>query len=246
MSPCDDVRPGGSVAWTMIPRPFRKYVNDLETFPGDAVRAWRSAGAPGVWLELRRRTLDRAGGYSRYLVIEADLSTIREIPMPGGIEIRPFPGPDWSLLGDLVGYRLARCFAPATDAGRVCLVAWRGSTAVGYIWFSPEIEQRHESFELPMPSDAIYLWQIQVARSERRRGVGAALVRIGLLMAKRRGYRRSWMMTRSDNLAAQSTIASMAPSRVLGTVNRIKVTSWIRTRFLVLPTPQPLHRASTQ
>ena len=228
----------------MTPKAFRKYANDLETFPGDAARAWRSAGAAGVWLELRRRTFDRAGGFSRYLVIEADLSSIREIPMPDGIEIRPFKGPDWSLLGDLGGYRLTRCFARAAEAGRVCLVAWRGSTAVGYIWFSPKTEKCYENFDLSMPPDAIYLWQIQVARSERRRGVGAALGSFGLVMARGQGYRRSWMITRSDNLAAQSTIASLAPSRVLGSVNRIKVTSWMHTRFHVLPTPKPLPRAS--
>lgn len=224
----------------MIPRAFRKYVNDLETFPGDAIRAWRSAGAAGVWLELRRRTVDRAGGYSSYLVIEADLSTTREIPMPEGIEIRPFTGSDWTLLGDLAGYRLSKCFTAASAAGRVCLVAWRDSTAVGYVWFSPAIDQRYESFALTLPSDAIYLWQMQVSRSERRRGVGAALASYGLLMARQQGHRRSWMITRSDNLAAQSTIASVAQTRVLGTLSRIKVTSWTHTRFLVLRTPQPL------
>ena len=229
----------------MIPRALNKYVNDLETFPQDAVRAWRSAGAAGVWLETRRRTVDRAGGYSSYLVIEADLSTTRDVALPAGIEIRPFTGDDWTLLGDLAGHRLTKCFAAAAGAGRVCLVAWRGSTAVGYVWFSPAMEQRYESFALPLPSDAIYLWQIQVSRSGRRRGVASALVSFGLRMARQQGYRLSWMITRADNLAAQGTIASVASSRVLGTVRRIKVTSWMRTRFFVLATPQPLRVAST-
>jgi GNAT superfamily N-acetyltransferase len=229
----------------MIPGALRKYVNDLETFPQDAVRAWRSAGAAGVWLETRRRTIDRAGGYSSYLVIEADLSTTREIPVPDGIEIRPFTGDDWTRLGDLAGHRLTRSFAAAAGAGRVCLVAWRGPTAVGYIWFSPAIEQHYENFTLPLPMDAVYLWQIQVSRSERRRGVGAALVNWGLRMAWQQGNRRSWMITRRDNLAAQSTITSVASSRVLGTVRRIKVRSWMHTRFLMLPTPQSLRVVST-
>lgn len=229
----------------MIPGAFRKYVTDLKTFPHDAVRAWRSAGAVGVWLETRRRTLDRAGGFSRYLVLEADLPATREIPVPDGVEIQPFSGDDWTLLGDLGGHRLTRCFAAAAAAGRVCLVAWRGSTAVGYIWFSPAIEMRYENITLPLPGDAIYLWQIQVSRSERRRGVGAALVSFGLQMAGRQGYRRSWMVTRGDNLAAQGTIASVASSRVLGTIRRIKVTSWMHTRFMALSSPRPLQAAST-
>jgi GNAT superfamily N-acetyltransferase len=229
----------------MIPGALRKYISDLETFPQDAVRAWRSAGTAGVWLEARRRTFDRAGGYSSYLVIEADLSTTREIPMPEGIEIRPFAGDDWTLLGDLAGHRLIKCFAAAAGAGRVCLVAWCDSTAVGYIWFSPAIDQRYENFALPLPLEAIYLWQLQVSMSERRRGLGAALVSYGLRMARQQGTRVAWMITRGDNLAAQATIASVASSRVLGTVRRIKVRSWMHTRFLVLPVPSPLHAVST-
>ncbi|MGZ8391255.1 MAG: GNAT family N-acetyltransferase [Gemmatimonadales bacterium] len=224
----------------MIPRALQKYVNDMETFPDDAVRAWRSAGAAGVWLELRRRTVDRAGAYSRYMVIEADLSTVRQIEAPVGIEIRPFTGSDWSLLGDLAGSRLTRCFSTAAAAGRVCLVAWRGSTAVGYVWLSPAIEQRYESFALGLPSDAIYVWQIQVSRSARQMGIGAALGSFGLLLAKQQGYRRIWMITHHENLAAQRTIASVAPSRVLGTLSRIKVTSWMYTRFRLLPSAEPL------
>ncbi|MEO8090881.1 MAG: GNAT family N-acetyltransferase [Gemmatimonadales bacterium] len=230
----------------MIPRALRKYVSDLEAFPQDAVRAWRSAGAAGVWLETRRRTFDRAGGYSRYLVVEADLSTTRDIPVPDGVEIRPFTGDDWTLLGDMAGHRLTKCFAAAAGSGRVCLVAWRGSTAVGHIWFSPAIEQRYENFALPLPSEAIYLWQIQVSRSERRKGVGAALGSCGLRAARQQGNRLAWMITRSDNLAAQRSLASVASSRVVGTLTRIKVRSWMHTRFLLLPVPQPLPAASTQ
>lgn len=229
----------------MIARALRKYVDDLESFPQDAVRAWRSAGAAGVWLETRRRTIDRAGGYSRYLVLEADLSPLRDIPAPDGIEVRPFTGDDWTVLGDLGGRRLSRSFAVAAAAGRLCLVAWRGSSAVGYIWLSPAIEPRYEHFSLALPPDAIYLWQIQVSLSERRRGVGAALVNVGLRTAGQQGKTRSWMVTRDDNLAAQSTIASVASSRVLGTVRRVKVTSWIHTRFFALSSPRPLQAAST-
>jgi GNAT superfamily N-acetyltransferase len=224
---------------------WRKYLDDGRSFPGDAARAWRSGGAAGVWLELRKRTLDRAGGYTRYLLIEADLSTLRAIPLPEGIDIRPFTGSDWALLGDLAGHRLGRCFAAAAAAGRMCFVAWRDSKAVGYLWLSPAIDQRYEHFALPLPVDAIYLWQIQVARSERHRGVGAALVSSSLSWARRQDYRRSWMLTRSDNLAAQSTIASVASSRVLGIVSRIRLTSWVRIRLLLSPSPRPLQPALT-
>jgi hypothetical protein len=64
-------------------------------------------------------------------------------------------------------------------------------------------------------------------------------------LAMGQDYRRSWMLTRSDNLAAQGTIASVASSRVLGTVSRIRLTSWVRTRLLLSPSPRPLQPALT-
>ena len=230
----------------MISSRLGKYATDLQTFPGDAARAWRSGGVEGVWLELRRRTIDRAGSYSHYLVLEADLSTLREVPVPEGIEIRPFSGPDWSLLGDLSGWRVTKWFAASAAAGRVCLVAWRGSTAVGYFWLSPEIARRYENFEIPMPPDTVYFSQIQVARSERRRHLGAALGSFGMRLARDQGYSRSWMLIRRDNVAAQSTLASLASSRVLGSISRIKLTSWTHDRLWLQSTPEPLLRPSAR
>ena len=220
--------------------PGRKYVTDLSTLPGDAAAAWRSAGAPGVWTELRRRTIDRAGGFVRNLVIEADLSTTRRTSPPSGIAIRPFTGEDWSSLGDMAGERLAPVFTAASRAGRMCLVAWRGHDALGYIWFSPQIELRYENFDLPLPADANYLWQIQVARGARRQGVGAALIQAGFQRALEHGLRCSWMITAPDNTAAQNTLSSVAECRLLGTISRVKVVSWMQCRYLPLHEPRAL------
>ncbi len=220
--------------------PGRKYVTDLSTLPGDAAAAWRSAGPPGVWNELRRRTIDRAGGFVRNLVIEADLSTTRRTSPPSGIEIRPFTGEDWSCFGDMAGQRVAPVFTDASRAGRTCLVAWRGHEALGYIWFSPQVELRYENFDLPLPADTNYLWQIQVARGARRRGVGAALIQAGFQQALGHGVRRSWMITAPDNAAAQNTLSSVAECRLLGTIRRVKVVSWMQCRYLPLHEPRAL------
>ncbi len=219
---------------------MRKYVNDLRTFPVDAAGAWRANGAPGLWNEVRRRTVDRAGGFVSYLVLEADLTEFRPASAPRGIDIRPFAGPDWSALGDLASCRVAPIFDAAIRAGRICLVAWRGAEAVGYIWFSPAIEERHENFSLTLPSDTNYLWQLQVARSARRQGLGAALVSAGLRSALASGVRCSWMITHPDNTAAQNTLASVAATRVLGTVKRVKLASWMHSRYSPLDQPLPL------
>jgi ribosomal protein S18 acetylase RimI-like enzyme len=224
----------------MSTAPGRKYVTDLRTLPGDAAAAWRSAGASGVWTELRRRTIDRAGGFVRNLVLEADLTTTRRSSLARGIEIRAFMGPDWSSLGDLVSQRLNPVFTAALRADRQCMVAWRGAEALGYIWFSPRIELRYENFDLPLPADATYLWQIQVARAARRQGVGAALIQAGFRQALQDGFRRSWMITAPDNAAAQNTISSVAECRLLGSISRVKVVSWMQCRYLPMPEARPL------
>ena len=227
----------------MVGRRLRKYVSDLRSLPNDVAAAWRSDGAAGVTLQLRRRSLDRLGGYVRYIVIEAEMLELRPQP-PSDCEIRCFTDEDWSLLGDLVPLRLVPIFEAARRAGRLCLVAWRGTMAQGYIWFSPAIEEQHENFAMELPADAIYLWQIQVTRSARRRGVGAALIRAGFQLAAERGLRRSWMITRRDNIAAQGTIAAVASCRVLGTISRVKVATWMRSWFVRLAEPLQLQPGS--
>ena len=217
-----------------------KYLTDLRTFPGDATRAWRTGGWKAIQEEIRKRTLDRLGGYVRRYVIETDLSRLAEVAPPEGVEIRPFDGPDWSLLGDMSRSRLASRFDEATAAGRVCLVAWKKRQAVGYAWFSPRIENRHESYDLPLPSDTIYIWQVEVSRTERRQGIAAALLSSGLQLARDRNFCRSWIIIHPDNVASLRTIASVAPSRVLGTVARLKVLSWIYSRYRALSAPVQL------
>jgi ribosomal protein S18 acetylase RimI-like enzyme len=198
-----------------------KYLSDVRSFPGDALRAWRIAGWAGVQEELQKRTLDRLGGYVRRFVIEADLSRLAEMARS----------------------RLAAQFGEATAAGRTCLVAWKRRQAVGYAWFSPSIDLRHERYDLQLPSDAIYIWQLEVAPAERRRGVAAALLSSGLMLSRAHGFRRGWIIVHPDDAASLRAIASVAPSRVLGTVARVKVLSWIRSRYKALSAPVPIEGA---
>jgi hypothetical protein len=48
------------------------------------------------------------------------------------------------------------------------------------------------------------------------------------------------MIIQPDNIASLRAIASVAPSRVLGTVARIKVLSWMRSRYRALSAPVPI------
>ena len=217
-----------------------KYVHDIRTFPEDAVRAWRAAGGTGVRDEIRRRTLDRVGGYVRRFVLEADLSGLVDMPAPDGVDIRPFSGPDWLLLGDMARSHLGPRFHEAAGAGRTCLVAWKQRQAVGYIWFSPAVEVRHESYDLQLPPYTNYIWQIEVIRHERRHGVAAALLSRGLKLSWDEGFQRSWMVVHPKKVGSLRSIARVAPTRVLGTVARIKVLSWMRSWYRSLNAPVPI------
>jgi GNAT superfamily N-acetyltransferase len=204
------------------------------------IGAWRVGGASNVLVELRRRTLDRAGGYAHGLVIETDLSRLTPLPILPGVEIESYSGPDWSSLGDLVPDRLAGKFAAALAAGRQCIVARRAGKTLGYSWVSPAVEARYESFELPLPRDAIYTWQTLVAREARGLGVGSALVIYELHLARDRGYRRSWTVIHPDNRPSLRLAAGLGASSVVGTVTRLKVLSSMRSRYRPLPRAQPL------
>lgn len=223
-----------------------KYVTDLRTFPGDAGRAWRAGGWPAVREEIRKRTVDRLGGYVRHFVIETDLSRLSEMTPPQEVDIRVFSSSNWSLLGDMLRDRLVDQFGEAAAEGRVCLVAWKRRQAVGYAWFSPGIEARHESYDLPLPADAIFIWQIEVTPDERRRGVAAALLNSGLQLGRERGFHRSWVIIHPSNIASLCAIASVAPSKVLGTVARLKIFSWIYSRYRALGAPVPLELTPSQ
>jgi len=156
------------------------------------------------------------------------------------VDIRPFTGPDWTLLGNMGRSRRPQQFAEASEAGRICLIAWKRRQAVGYVWFSPAIESRHESYDLSLPADTVYVWQIEVARSERSEGLGAALLSRGLELCRERGFHRSWIIIHRNNFVSIRTVASVAPSRVVGTVGRLKVLSWMRSWSRSLSAPVPI------
>jgi ribosomal protein S18 acetylase RimI-like enzyme len=187
--------------------------------------------------QIRRRALDPIGGYRRRYLVEADLVRLAELEPPSGVEIRPFNGPDWSLMGDMVPGRLTGQFDDAAAAGRTCLVAWKRRQAVGYAWFSTKIESRHERYDLPLPSDAVYIQQIEVSPNERRQGLAAALLSAGLRIGRDRGFHRSWIILDPMNAASIRTIASVAPSRVLGIVRRLRLLGWMRCRYRALHMP---------
>jgi hypothetical protein len=109
----------------VVAQRLKKYARDLRSLPNDVAAAWRSDGAAGVTLQLRRRSIDRLGGYVRYIVIEADMLPLQP-HAPSDCEISCFTDADWSLLGDLVPLRLVAIFEDARRSGGS---AWSRGTA---------------------------------------------------------------------------------------------------------------------
>ena len=218
----------------------RRILAELRSLSRDVLRAWRL----GRWLsaleELWLGTLARLGGYGRRFVVEADLTRLAEMTMPDQIEVRVFLANDWALLGDLARERLAPQFDCAADAGRICLVAWRQRRALGYAWFSPKVEGEHEDYDLPLPSDAMYISQLYVAPDEQPREVAAALLGAGLRLWRDRGFRRTWVILHPNRLTSLCPVATLAPSKVLGTVARLKVFAWMRSWYRALHVPVPI------
>lgn len=209
---------------------IRKYLHDARTFPGDAANAWRRERFGGVCEELAQRSAYRLVRWSRSLVLEQELAWSTDAPPPAGIEIRQFSGPDWARMAPLASLRTRTIMAMASARGRTLLVAWRGAAPVGYAWCSERMERDIETFPLPLPSDAAYLWGLYTPPAERCRGIGTALARARLQWARDQGYRLAWRVIAVHNAASFRTAekSSGRAPRILGELRSLKLL-WLRS-----------------
>jgi GNAT superfamily N-acetyltransferase len=210
-----------------------KYLRDAVTFPRDAGAAWRHAGVPGVWREVRVRSLDRFLRRGLAIVLEHVLVDVPYLPLPEGVRITPFAGPDWSpFLAITTAKRISR-FSERIARGRECLVAWRGTRPIGFTWISTRMDRDIESYPLPLPPDATYHWDLFVDSAERGNGLGAALASARLHHSRKKGFRVGWRMIEIDNRASQRTAqkTSAESTRVIGEVRYMRVFGRTWSRF---------------
>lgn len=211
---------------------MNKYVRDALTLPLDAGRAWRHSGARGVWREFRVRTLDRLSRHGIALLLEHVVADVPHLPLPEGVRIAPFAGPDWSPFLALVTEQRIAKFRKRIARGRECLVAWRGDRPVGFTWISTRVERDIETYPLPLPADATYHWDLYVASAERGTGLGTALAFARLHHAHNQAFCVGWRLIDIDNLASQRTAQKTASSntRVIGELRYLSLLgrSWSR------------------
>jgi GNAT superfamily N-acetyltransferase len=209
-----------------------KYVEDLRTFPGDASLAWRQRGWTGVREELSYRTVFRVFRRGRFWVLEQELANVREVPPPAGVTIEEFHG-DWSELASIATRREQRLFERAAGAGRNCFLARRAGVPIGYTWSSFSIDPAIEVYDIPLPTDAAYGWNLFVVPSERGSGTGTALVSARLAYARARGRRLGWRLIAPENRASQRTVEKTSRGRVrrIATFSYLKLGRRLFSRF---------------
>lgn len=217
------------------------HLSRLHNFSRAVARVVRERGLPGVWTEVRARTIHRVYRRWRLLVLEQDLATVVETPVPPGVEIRTFTGPDWSPLARLVGDRKFRRVLQRAAAERTCIVAWRDGRPIGYTWLSEVIEPALEIYPLVLPSDVAYEWDLYVSRAERNRGVGAALASANSRLARERGFHRIWRVIAPENARSLRAVGKTSPgARLVGEIVQVKILGSFHGRFIPAgPAPAP-------
>ena len=213
---------------------MNKYVRDAITFPRDTRAAWRHQGASGVWREMRVRTLDRITEWGHAVLLEHALADNPGVPLPEGVRIAAFAGPDWTRFLELASPARIAGFRQRIARGRECLVAWRGERPIGFIWISTSMDRDMETYPLPLPPDVTYHWDLHVASSERGNGIGTALAFEPLHRPCEKTFRAGWRLIDFDNFASQRGAKKIAgPStRVIGEVRYVRIFRWSRCRYM--------------
>jgi GNAT superfamily N-acetyltransferase len=177
-----------------------KYLLDAATFPGDVRQAWRSDGAHGLWLELAERTVYRLARAADYDLYERDLTTVRHVATPNGLEVRMLARDEHAKLGALMTSR-RRAQLDRDPVDRIVFAALRDGIVVAYSWWTHTFDTALDFSPLTLPSDAIFHGFVHVARAERHRGTAGALFGAGEGYFFERGIRACWFLINSENIA---------------------------------------------
>lgn len=178
-------------------------------------------------------SLPRPYAHGLVLVVKQELRAPVVPAPPSGVIIEPFIPRDWRPLAPIATPAELRHFRARTDAGRVCLVAWRDQRPLGYVWLSPDTDPAMEGFRLPLPFGACYGWDLFVTPDARRSGVGAALFGALLLWAEADGYTSLWRVVAPHNVPALRTVArTTGPgASLVGLLRYVRLMQWFHARL---------------
>ena len=218
---------------------LRAYAREWADLPHDVRWAWGDAGLRGVGAQLSRRTVDVAYCRIRYVIVERQLGTAREVRPPAGVEIARLASPETHLLAALMTAQALREVPDRlADEGRTCFVAWRGRRAIGLDWLSRSVDPELDGLDVPLPDDAVYTSGLFVRPDERGRGVGAALVSRAASFARDLGCGRIWSAAAPSNAAALPVIERVAPCTPVGEAWLVRSPGRIRRGY------EPVRNAS--
>lgn len=217
---------------------WSEYLHDLRTLPADATLAYRIDGARGVWKAVAARSLHRVVRTGRLIVFAQTLGEGRPPTLPSGVRITKLKAEDCDALAMLVGRKEIERFRHLLINGRHCVVAWRDRRPVGYAWVAEQIGPDVTLWPVPFhfPGDAAYLWNLYVLPSERSNGIGSALAKARLQVARERGFREGWRMVAPSNGASLRTVQkSNEATRVVGELRFVELFSRSYARFTPYP-----------
>jgi ribosomal protein S18 acetylase RimI-like enzyme len=215
---------------------IEKYRRDWSSFPSDAALGYRAEGVRGVWSALAERSVYRVFRMGRLTVYAQPLGNIPVLPPPPGIRVAAIRDEEWPVFSSLVSQRNLSRFRARAQAGCHCLVAWRGSTPLGYAWVAEQITPLVSEVPPPLPPDAAYLWDLFVIPGERGNGIGSALAHARLHTAQALGFREGWRMISPSNTASIRTLdKSGSEALVIGELRYLKVVTRLRVRFIPAP-----------
>ena len=208
-----------------------RYVRECRTFPADARIAWSNEGWRGLWEAVASRTLRKVIRRDRMILFAQGLEALPDIGPPDGITLARLTPHELPLLAYLASRRDLDRFRAWLAAGRVGVVAWRGGRAVGYAWMAEQLGADVTRCPVPLPEDAVYLWDSYVLPAERGAGIGSALAAERLAIARERGYREAWRMIAPRNVASLRTLRAGGGLRVVGEIRFVQLLGLLRARF---------------
>jgi GNAT superfamily N-acetyltransferase len=212
---------------------LRKYLDDLRTLPADLAIGWRRERWHGLWEALAVRSVYRVVRWGRFIVYAQPLAAAKALSTPAGVRLARLTDADWIAVEQLVGRRELQRFRSLYDRGHLCTLAWRGGRLIGYAWVALRIESAVTECPVPLPPGAAYLWDLYVVPEERAAGVGSALARARLRLAREHGRVDGWRMIAPDNHASVKTLSrSGSTTRVVGELRYVKLFSRMRSRFV--------------